>query len=213
MSFFDEVAGFFGGAISGIADLAKRVWNAITAVWSFLTSVGTLVYQAWDWMVNGVLWFAQEAGRFAYVAGNTLWHIATHVIPHAVGWALEHAIHWAERELAKLWHWIEHHVAAIYHWATHELGKLWGFVEHHVNDLLHRIAGAWRWIEHVGHAAAELVLHPERLAEWLAAHIVVPVVKWLIGAGRDVLVWASRTFRSELSPIAHLLEDVLDAIL
>lgn len=213
MSFFDEVAAEFGGAVSGIADLARKVWGAITGVWTWLVSIGGLLVGAWAWVVNGVFWLAKQAGELAYGVVGTLWHIATHVIPSAVWWAIDHVTRWALGELGKLWRWIEHHIAQVYRWATGELGELWRWAEHHVESLVRDVAGAWHWIEHTGYAAAELVLHPERLAEWLAGHILVPVVRWLIGAGRDVIVWVVKVVASEGMSIAHLLEDVIADIL
>jgi hypothetical protein len=196
-----------------VADLAKRVWSALTAVWSFLVNAASLVFGAWDWMVNGVLWLAEQAGRFAFDVGNTLWHLATHVIPHAIWWGIEHVTKWALHELGKVWAWIEHHVEAIYRWASHEIGQLWAWIEHQVRGLWRDVTNAWHWIEHAGEVAWHYISHPLALAELLAAHIVVPVVRWLLSGGRDVVVWLLRTFASETGAIAHLLEDVLSDVL
>ncbi len=213
MSIFDTIGGFFSGAVNSVVDLAKKVWNAIKSVWSFLVHIGGILNGAWDWMVNGVTWFTSQLTDWAANVFTTLWHTITTAIPGAAAWAFRQATRWAAKVINGVEGFLKGLVKNVASWATRAIHTLTHTARVWVNDVIRWVTGPIRWVLTTGAHIANLVLHPKALAEWLVGALVVPLVKWMLKAGGGVIAWALKLLVRDGSEFAHLIEDVIHRVL
>lgn len=212
MSVFGKIAGFFSGAVNGLVELAEKVWNAIHTVWSFLTSVATILSGAWDWMVNGVEWFTKTVTDWAAAVYTTAWHTLTNVIPKAAEWAFHTAAKWAAAAL----HTVEHFLRGLIHtlrtWVEHEVSGIYHFFRNLIGSVVKWVTGPIRWVLSVGRHIANLVLHPKALVEWFIGALIEPLVMWFLRSGANVLIWLLRLAVRDSSEVAHLIEELLEKV-
>ena len=70
----------------------------------------------------------------------------------------------------------------------------------------------FNWVERIGKRAADLVLHPERLAAWLGGHVVAPLIKWLVSNSAGLIVWLFRRALQLTPTLAHTVEEALEKL-
>jgi len=213
LSVFGKIAGFFSGAAKAVVDVVHKVEWVFSTVWSFLVAAAHLIDEAWDWIVNGVEYFTEQVTSWAAWVFNTLNHILTKVIPEAVEWVLGAAVKWAKAAV----HDVSELAKGLYKetigWALKELNKLRKKAEGLVGQVVTWVTTAVHWVEKYGAVLLDWIEHPSHLAEYLAAHLIVPLIKWALKASAPVLVWVFRSLLSWEGEIVTLLEDVISKVL
>lgn len=209
MGLLRAIGGLFSSAGHAIAGVAHSAWQGIKSVFHFAAGVFNLVGGAWSWMLNGISWLGDTLiGALARLLHLLEW-IALHAIPEGLSWAFKKAIAWArvavkdvERALSTLIRSVLHFllgvIRSVEHWVKGALRSVW-----------HTLSAAWNWIENAGRKLYDLVMHPERLAAWLGGHVLVPLLKWLLGNGAALIVWLFRVAAREAPEVAHVVEDAL----
>lgn len=210
---FDNVAGWFSGAVNGVVDVAKRAWGAIRTVWHIFGTLATLVGSAWDWMVNGVEWLGLQVGHLGEATYAALWHLFTSVIPEAAFWALRRAVGWAVKEAGKVEHWATGMLHTLTGWALHEIRSLWHWITHAVGSLYNDVRGVLHWIEHTANRVIDMVLRPAKLVKWILGSLVAPLVLFFIRSSAPVITMVLRGARQHMNEFAHTVEDVLHDLL
>lgn len=208
-SIFDDITKWFSGGIKDVVELAERAYGAIRTVWHVAGRIFELVGEGWDWMVNGIEWLGNNVVNFAGSVYNAIYHVLTSVIPKAIGWALKEAIKWTEKEVGKLTTWVEKRAAAIEKWAVGEFNKLLHTIITDAKNLWNDITKVFNWIDTAGHKVLYYIEHPGALAELLAAHIVWPVIVFIIKGSADIFSLLIRQAATREKEFAHTLEDVL----
>lgn len=204
-SAFNEI----GGAAEDVLKLAGKVWQAFAGLWGFLQRIGTMVNEAWDWMVNGVDWFGGQLEGWAAEVFGTLWHIATHTIPGAVAWAITQAVRWAAHEVAVL-------SRKAKQWVDDALSYLERLVHKLVNDVkgaLHTFkrwaTDAIRWVLHWGPWIVHLLKNPINIAEYILRALVEPLVAYFLTSSAPVFGWLFRRWVAHSTEGAHTIEQIL----
>jgi hypothetical protein len=213
MSIIGDIGNFVRGAAKSVAGIAESLWHAITSVWGFLRHLGALVSGAWDWMVNGIGWFASQIGEWASWVYNTIWHIVTKLIPEAVAWAFTQATRWAARAIHTLSGWAKGAVSGIIRWAKgalHEVGKL---AEHLYNKVTKWVNTAVQWVGKYGARTLYLLSHPLVLAEWLFKGITVPFILFILRVNVRIWFAVAIAIVKQSSGFAHLLEEVIARVI
>lgn len=213
MSIFETVAGWFEGAVNGVADLAKRAWGAIHTVFHVFGRLAALLGEAWDWMVNGIEWLGSQTAELAESVSAAIWHILTHVIPEAAFWALRRAVGWVRKEAGRIEQWAKGLFHTVITWAARQLHHVWGWITGAIRVVTRDIREAWDWIINKGRRAVDLVMHPDRLVTWILGHLVLPLILWIVRSSAPILVWLLRGFRSHANDFLHTMEDILHALI
>jgi hypothetical protein len=205
----EAIGGLFGSVAGGIADLAKKVWEGVRAVYNFAATVFDLVGGA-DHVVAqpGQAVHHEVPGAAARVLHLLEW-VTLHMIPRAVAFAISHAIGWARGAVHEAKHWLEGRINEVGSWARRELHKLLADLRAGFRAIWKPLADAWSWVEHTGKAIAHLLAKPERLAAWLVGALVLPLLQFLIRSSAGILALLFRAFRREAGEFAHTLEAVL----
>lgn len=209
MSLFQDVSGWFSGAVNGVVDLAKRAWGAIHTVWHIFGYLAALLDSAWNWMVNGVEWLGEQTAQLAESTSAALWHIFTNVIPEAATWALRRAVGWVRAEVGKVEKWARGLFHTVISWATKRINGVWSWITKAIHVVTHDFAQAWDWIVNKGRKAVDLIEHPERLVLSFLGHLVLPLLLWMLKSSAPILVYLLRGFRSHATEFAHTVEDIL----
>lgn len=213
MGILEAIGGLFGGAVSGVVDLARKAWDAAKSIYLFASGVFDLVGGAWDWMVNGLGWLGDNLiGSLARLLHLLEW-LALHAIPEGLTWAISHAEHWAAGAIHTLGRFLEGLVHTIAHWTLGELRRLWSALTAEARRIWHTLTSVWNWIERTARHAVNLVLHPEALARWILASLVLPLLRFMIEASAPILAWLFKAFRREAVAFAHTLEDVIAKVI
>lgn len=213
MGILEAIGGFFSGAAGTISDLAGKAWQAIKSVYLFAAGVFDLVGGAWDWMVNGIGWLGDNLiGGLARILHLLEW-LALHAIPEGLSWAITSAVRWAKARLSAAEHFLEGLVRTLGRWTLGELRRLWRDLTADLRAVWHTLTSVWNFIEHTARRAVALVLHPERLVQWILASLVLPLLRFMLEASAPILTWLFKRFRAEAVAFAHTLEDVLAKVI
>ena len=213
MSIFGKIAGFFSNIANSVEQGVSDAWHALQTVWAFLVSIGSVLDEAWQWMVNGAVWFTQNVEGWAAEVFNAIRHTLLTVIPNAVSWALSHAIKWAEGAIGTVYKWAKNAFNNVRKWAEGELAKLERLAKGLVANVVKFVTGPINWVLHTGERVAKLVLNPEALAEWVFGHIAVPLIKFAIKTSAFVLTLFFRGFTTFAPEIVSALEGALAKII
>jgi hypothetical protein len=193
----------------GVRDVIGKVKAAVRSVLIFASTVFDLVGGAWDWMVNGIGWLGNNlVGAIARLLHLLEW-LALHAIPEGLSWVFNKAVGWAKRAVHDARRFLEGALHQLASWAAGELHKLTHWVTSEAARIWRTLTSVWNFIEHTAKRAIDLVLHPDKLAAWVAGAIVLPVLKWLISSSAGVIVWLARRAISLMPELAHTLEDAL----
>lgn len=216
MSILDQI----GEAFSPVVELGEEViegaeaaWNALVTVWRFLQHAGGVLDVAWDWIVHGVEWAAQQAEQLAEETYRTIAHLLTRTLPELAEWVYRHSILWAWREIERLARRVFAFIRHVIHWAERKLHHLYELAAHWVHRLYRWAQHAVWWVEHRAHRVWFLLTHPDKLALMLAQHIIAPAFAWMLRYGSKLAV---RLLKHELrrgSELEHFIEDVLHDML
>lgn len=210
---WDDVTGFFGGLISDVGHVVTAVQRAVRQVIDWFGRLGQLADSAWDWMVNGVEWL----GDRAVAVGAGVLHLATWLIerwvPMAAHWALGKAAALALGLYHTVSRWVTGLVNTVIRWVRGLVAELWSFIRGFWRTAWAAITKAANWIARATFYVFGLVAHPDRLAAWIAAHIIEPVVRWLVNAGQGVIRWLVRQTVSLLWDFAHVIERALAGLI
>lgn len=215
-SIFDDIGKVFDPVVElgeEVIEGAEAAYHAIAIVWKYLTETARFVTVAWDWVVKGVEWFADQAEALAEETFGAMWHILTQVIPEVAEWVYRHAILWALHQIEGLakraWHWVRSAIR----WAQREFLKAERFVKHLFHNIIKWAEHAVWWVKHRAEYVWHILTHLPRLAAMLAAHIVEPILKWLFRHGSKIVVRLLRSAAHQGSDVERFVEDVLHDML
>lgn len=213
MSIFSDIGHFVEGEVNDAEGALSKAWDMVKTVWAFLVSGGQLVWNAWEWMVNGVEWFSQQVEQWAGDTYNAVNHILFHLIPEAVVWVYKKAVHEAEVIGNEIEKWATSEFDKIRKWATRELNRIENLAREYYHDLIKLVTGPIHWVEHEGVTVWGYISHPERLAKLLVGHLIEPLAEWALKESADTAVWLFRWLAKHEKPIANLLDDVIEKIM
>jgi hypothetical protein len=200
---------FFGGGVKLVEDLAEKTWGAVRSVFLFASGIFGAVGEAWDWMVNGLDWLGEQLISALTASWHLLEWLTLHAIPEALRWAVGLAEHEAAVALHLAREAFDATLGAAVKWARHELDALTSWVTSEARRIWATLSTAWNWIETTGKKVGELWLHPERLADWLVASLVIPLLKFLISTAGAVIVWLFKRAATLMPELASTIEDAL----
>jgi len=206
---FKKIVSFITSVPSKLEDVVDKLVHFFTSIWALLVSTAHVLTEAWTWMVHGIEWLGKNIEGWAAWVYNGFSHILFTVIPNAIGYALREAIAWAKGAVHELEVWAKAAVKAVYRWAQAGLDRLEALARGLYRTLLGWVKGPIEWILHVGRHAVELLLHPQALAEYIVAGLIVPLIRWLLRSSVPVLSWLFHTFTAREGEALSLLEDFL----
>lgn len=213
MSIFDKIAAPFESAWGSLESAAKSVWSAISKVWGFLTGIAKVLDEAWVWMVHGAEWIGKGVEGWAAEVFNAVRHTLFTVIPNAVKFALDEAIHWAGREIGKLAGRVADLFSKAFRWVERLIGK----VTHAIRDVFNRLtrwaATAVEFVAKAGKTLIAWITHPEILAQFLLAHIALPLIRFALKIAASVGALIFRAFAALLPSMASAIEDLLAKVI
>lgn len=205
-SLIDRLPGFLKGAFRAVADVLLAPWRLLVSFFAHIVR-GAVAF------LTGVLHFVTGLGAFIHELVNGLTRLVTTIIPGWIrttvdnlkrwaGWAIEHVV----GPVRAILHTLEVWAKATVKWLT---DRLLGFIKWatgHISDLL-------SWLSRVGNRVADLVLHPDKLAAWLVPHLWTPVWRFVVSRAEPIGRWFLRNAARAALAGAHLIEDVIAAIL
>lgn len=209
----ESALGAAGSAVESAVQGAEKAIHAIEAAWAFLTGSYQILDAAWTWMVNGAEWLGGNVEKWAGETFGTLWHTITATIPDAIAWVFNQAAKWAYGVASRVYHELRSFATNILHFLERLIHTLVNAVRGLLLTFIRWATNPIRWVLQWGAWLVNLVTHPERLADWIAASIIEPVVRWLLKEGAKVIVWMLRQVQHEGSEFAHLIEEVLHDLL
>jgi phage-related protein len=209
MGLLEAIGGLLTGAAGDIKTLINGLWQGIKAVYSFTTTILDLVGDAWDWMVNGLAWLAENIISVVLTVYNLLLWIIEHGLPEAITYIYTKAVTWAktavkdaERALTSLIHAVGHDIRTL-------VADLKRYTLDAVKDVWRTLTTVWSWVEHEGKTAVNLVLHPALLVEHIVTGASEALLKWLLEQTVKLTVWGWKTTVSLLGEVAPVIEDAL----
>ena len=208
-----DITGFFGGVVSDVTHAIRAVLQAVRSVVNWFGRLGQLADSAWDWMVNGVEWLGDRAARIGESLFNLGKWLIERWVPMAVHWALGQAASLALGLYHTVRNWVTGLVNSVIRWVHGLINTVWSFIRGFWRTVWAAVTKAANWIARATFYVFDLVAHPDRLATWLAGHIVEPVIRWLVNAGEGVLRWIVKQTVSLLGDFAHVLERVFAGLI
>jgi len=209
----DDIGGFFSSLWDGTVGAAVAVWDAIKAVYNFVTTIGDHVASAFVDVYNGLGQLGADVVGFASNVAAAVAHIVDYTIPHALEQAGATVLHAGRVALNVGLHAIEQTAADALHAAERVLRDAIHTVAQAVEAVAKPFAEVYHWFVHVARDAIDLLTHPDRLAQWLLANVFVPLVKLLIEGGeavaRALWQWLLGNAKSVLGEIEALIEAIL----
>jgi hypothetical protein len=216
VSIIRTIGGWFSGITNipgDIVRLAEAAWNGLRGVWSWAVGSYKVLDEAWTWVVHGVEWFGSQVTAWgAYVFGN-LWQLVDSTIPNAIEWVYVQGAKYAARAVNDLERWAGKAIDTVLHEAEVFAHDIMSDLRALFDDFARWATGPVRWVLQWGAWLVELISHPERLANWIAGAIVLPVVRWLLLEGASVLVWLLEQASEESTDFAETVESAFAKVL
>lgn len=209
------------GAWNAVAGAAEDLWHKVVhfvfgvihGITGWLVGLFGVVIWAWNHLVAAAEVIGAAVAEAVGEAASFLWTLAVHTIPSI----------WRHIEAAAIraWHWVEHAVAWAAKHIAHLAAQAWHWVEnalkwvtHHVLRPLERLAAyVWDHLTRWAHLAWYLVTHPAKLAEILLWPLVSAAEQIAWQLARRFGEWLAKLVLHNMVKVAHLVEDVLAAIL
>lgn len=208
MSIFGTIKNFILSGAKDVVHVAERIWTSVQLLWHLLGSVTGAVGNAWGVLYNAIRDGADALGEAAEAAYTTGRWLLT-ALPRAVGYVFSEVIGWAGREI----HTASHAVEVV---ARDVIKAVERFVLGLINDVKHAVAVVEGWakdalnfVEKYGALVVNLLGHPERLVTWILPVLIEPLLKWLAGESKGVLLWLLRNLKGLSAEFVHVLEEVL----
>lgn len=213
MGFLEGVASFFEGVIGLPVKALEYIWKGIENIIALLVDTAQVLAEAWQAVETGVEYFVEGVANFSDEVFDTLWHILYQAIPEGITWAYDALYHELTSAITTVEHFIEHIYTTVRNWVEGLIREVYDVLHQWVQYLEGLVAPAIHWVETAGNTVLGWINHPDTLADFIAGHIVIPVLKWLLSTGRDVLKFIWESWRGYEVEAASQLEDFLKEVL
>lgn len=213
MSLLSSAWGIIKGAGHDVVDLGRRVWHAIDGVYTFIKTILFHVGDAWSDFHKAVNAVDRALDHWLGGGFDLFKFIFTKGLPGAADWAVRKAVGLAVASLRKVERWAATEINKAKDYALKEARRVETWAVREIRKVEARIAAPVRWIRNEGAKIAGLVLHPDRMAQWIVRALLGPLVKLILTGSGDVLVALIRGWGRHETEVAHTLEDVLSKFL
>jgi phage-related protein len=213
MGVFNAIGSFFTGAWNTVTGAVHSVYEGVKAIYTYVISIINNVGEAWKTFSSDVSNLAGALSQFAGTIANTIGHIVTSTIPKALGGALtgaERLIGGAAGKLLKL---AESGAKALIADAVKIINTAISDVKAELSGIAGQVSKAVSWVENVGATVAGWIADPSKLVTFIEGDLVLPVLKWLLGAGEAAAEQVGKWLLANATSILHELEQILADII
>jgi len=160
----DRLPGWISGPLYAVVGWFQAPWRVLLAFFHLLARYFHKWSSAW-W------WFTHEIERVVWEIVIGFWRITTKTIPTAIRHAVNSLYKTITTWVIKLYNILSKYISDTVKWARSWINFLQDTINNviawaraHFNDLID-------WVNRIGNQVADLVLHPEKLVEWILGEI------------------------------------------
>lgn len=206
------ISSTLGGIWSDATSLASATKALLLGLWHRLIDAFQPVKAAWGELEHAFDSITAQLENLGMNTWRALHHLVSSWIPRMVGAALHTVEGWIASAVGTLKGWAIAALSQLRDWAAAALAQLSQWAHDAVDWLTNRLGQAWDWIDQIGRRVADLVLHPELLAEW----VFDPLWRFAVRQVRDHAAplgrWLLRAGIATTISSAHVAEDVLTTL-
>lgn len=202
----DRFPGFLKGAFRAVAAF-------FLAPWRLLGKFFHLARVASNYLYDAALRLRNSLTGWATGVGFAIWDIITKIIPGRIRLLGQQLIEWFNKGLNRVWAQAVDAFRRVLRWAEIGLNQVRKFAQDIVGWALARFDVLFNWINRVGARIADLVLHPDKLVEWILPHLWGPLFRFLDSRAEAIGRWFLRRSLGGVLRSANVIERVIARIL